>query len=116
MSAPYMMKVDTAARPFSPETLAERWECSADTVRALCNAGKLHSFRLGRLIRIPAQEVARYECQTIESSSTATNSASLTPTQNEGAYVSRLVRQTEGLPSLALVKCGEQETARRVKG
>jgi excisionase family DNA binding protein len=52
-------------RPFSPETLADRWGCSAEKVRLMYRAGELAGFRLGKLIRIPAAEVERYECQTI---------------------------------------------------
>jgi excisionase family DNA binding protein len=50
------------AKPFSPETLAERWDCSAEKVRQMVHRGELPGFRLGKLIRIPAIEVERYEC------------------------------------------------------
>ena len=29
--------------PYTPETLAERWQCSAETVRAMCRSGRLPS-------------------------------------------------------------------------
>src|SRR5687767_14422063 len=51
-------------RPFSPETLADRWNCSPQKVRLMFHAGELQGFRLGKLIRIPAAEVERIECQT----------------------------------------------------
>ncbi len=79
-------------------------------------AGELPGFRLGKLIRIPAAEVERYECQNTDSSSTAGDTASLTPTQSEDGFASRLVRQTEGSRNLALVSCGEPGTGRRVTG
>ena len=48
--------------PFTPETLAERWDVSADQVRKLCRAGTLKHFRLGKSIfRIPAAAVCDYE-------------------------------------------------------
>ncbi|WP_416236640.1 helix-turn-helix domain-containing protein [Yoonia sp. 72] len=55
----------TQQRPFTPETLAMRWEVSATTIRNMCQAGELAHFRPGgRLYRIPAQEVERIEaCQ-----------------------------------------------------
>lgn len=50
------------ARPFTPETLAERWECSAQKIRNMIMNGEIAAFRLGKLIRIPAIEVERIEC------------------------------------------------------
>ena len=47
----------TAERPFTPETLADRWGCSAETVRQLVKAGRLRGFRVGRMFRIPAVAV-----------------------------------------------------------
>ena len=52
-------------RPFTPETLAIRWSCSAEKVRQMLNRGELAGFRLGKLIRIPAVEVERFECQAL---------------------------------------------------
>lgn len=103
----------TALKPFSPETLADRWGCSAEKVRLMCRAGELASFRLGKLIRIPAIEVEQYECRNTESSSTGENSASLTPTGNEAAFASRLGRMTPESPTPEQARYGEQETARR---
>ena len=48
-------------RPFTPETLAERWQCSAQTVRDLINGGRLPAFRLGRMFRISQQVVQDFE-------------------------------------------------------
>jgi len=48
-------------RPYTPETLAERWECSASTVRNMCISGTLRSFRVGKLYRITANAVAEHE-------------------------------------------------------
>lgn len=104
------------ARPYSPETLAERWGCSPDKIRGMCKSGEIASFRLGRLIRIPASEVERFECQNFGSSSTEENSASPTPTQNADGFASRLVRQTVALPKLALVSSGARDMPRRENG
>jgi len=103
------------AKPYSPETLAERWGCSSEKVRLMYKDGELAGFRLGKLIRIPADEVERYECQNTGWSSTEANSALPTPTPRVDGFESRLVRQTGGLRNLALVKCGEQSTARPVR-
>lgn len=101
------------ARPYSPETLADRWGCSPDKVRLMCKDGSIASFRLGRLIRIPANEVERFECQSTALSATEGDSASPIASRNEVAFASRLVRQTEGLRRLALVNCGEQDSGRQ---
>lgn len=100
-------------RPFSPETLGDRWGCSAEKVRLMCRAGEIASFRLGKLIRIPANEVERYECQNTESSSTAANSASPSLIQNEAVFASRLGRMTEGSQTRELARFGDQEIARQ---
>jgi excisionase family DNA binding protein len=65
-----------AAKPFSPESLAERWGCSAEKVRQMCHGGELPSFRLGKLIRIPAIEVERYECAQTQPTNTINSSPS----------------------------------------
>lgn len=104
------------ARPYSPETLAAHWGCSAEKIRIMCKSGELASFRLGKLIRIPASEVERYECQNTGSSDTEEGSASPTPMANEAAFVSRLARMTEGSRRLALVTSGAPETPPRANG
>ena len=53
------------ARPFTPDSLAERWGVSAETVRHLVKRGDLPGFRVGRMIRIPVGAVEEYErCET----------------------------------------------------
>jgi excisionase family DNA binding protein len=47
---------------YTPEMLAERWQCSANHVRNLLKRGELQYFRLGpRLIRIKLAAVEEYE-------------------------------------------------------
>ncbi|MDT9598548.1 helix-turn-helix domain-containing protein [Sphingosinicella rhizophila] len=48
-------------RPYSPASLAERWQCSSTLVRNMIQRGELKHFRYGKLYRIPADEVARIE-------------------------------------------------------
>lgn len=48
-------------RPFTSAALAERWGCSAETVRRLLKAGRLRGFRVGRKFRIPASAVVDFE-------------------------------------------------------
>ncbi len=50
-------------RPWTVPNLALRWACSEGLIRKMIEKGELRSFRLGVLIRIPADEVARIECQ-----------------------------------------------------
>lgn len=67
-------------RPFTVPTLAERWECSEGLIRKMIERGELHSFRIGVLIRIPADEVARIECQNLTASN---DCAADTPSSGE---------------------------------
>ncbi|WP_370880000.1 helix-turn-helix domain-containing protein [Labrys monachus] len=49
-------------RPYTPETLAERWGCTPNHVRALIKRGELCAFRIGpRLLRIPVDAVKQFE-------------------------------------------------------
>jgi excisionase family DNA binding protein len=82
-------------RPFSPETLADRWECSARQIRKMLTAGDLNGFRLGgKLWRIPAAEVERVECPGDgDSSDTGAHSAPISE-KASSLSVARSVRQT----------------------
>src|SRR5690606_34523369 len=53
--------VPPAERPFTTATLALRWSCSDQHIRDMIARGELVCFRLGKLIRIAAAEVARIE-------------------------------------------------------
>lgn len=48
-------------RPFSVSKLAARWACSEGAIRKKIERGELAAFRLGKLIRIRAEEVERVE-------------------------------------------------------
>jgi hypothetical protein len=82
----------------------------------MCRRGDLSYFRLGKLIRIPANEVERVECQNTDLSSTEGNGASLTPSGEEAAFESRLERLTVGQPKLALVQSGAPASDRHRNG
>lgn len=45
-------------RPYTPEMLAERWDCSADTVRAMIRGGTLPDARRGERTRPSAISLA----------------------------------------------------------
>lgn len=97
------------SKPFSPETLADRWGCSAEKVRLMFHHGELTGFRLGKLIRIPAAEVERYECQNTPSLDTEESSPS--PSQiaiPESRVEYRLARQIGGGPKLSPVSYGNE--------
>jgi excisionase family DNA binding protein len=102
-----------ADRPYSPETLADRWSCSSETVRQMCRRGDLSYFRLGKLIRIPANEVERVECLNGGSSSTEDSGAS--PTEIPASEL-RLARMIGDGPKLSLVKYGDGSTDQRRNG
>lgn len=50
-------------KAYTVESLAERWDCHAETVRAMIRRGLIHAFKVGKQLRISAEEVARYENQ-----------------------------------------------------
>ena len=50
--------------PLTVADLACRWQCSAQHIRDLIQKRELSCFRAGRLIRIPAAEVVRFETGT----------------------------------------------------
>lgn len=104
------------AKPYSPESLADRWGCSAEKVRRMYHGGEIDGFRLGKLIRIPADAVERYECQNTGSLSTEESSASPTMSPDEAAFVSRLARMTGGSRNLALATSGGREPAQQPTG
>ena len=59
--------IERSPIPFTVERLALRWECSEGLIRKMIARGDLQSFRIGTLIRIPADEVKRVECNPIAS-------------------------------------------------
>jgi len=62
---------------FSVATLAQHWGCGTDTVYSLIRSGDLRAFKLGgKLLRIRADEVERYECQTTPYNDTEVSSPS----------------------------------------
>ena len=102
-----------AAKPFTPESLAQRWGCSAEKVRQMFHRDELAGFRLGKLIRIPAIEVERYECQNTASSSIESSGPS--PTELPASEL-RLARMIGAGPKLSLVKSGDGSTSQRRNG
>lgn len=87
------------ARPYTPETLAEHWDCSPRHIRNMIREGELPAFRLGgKLLRIRPEDVEAYECQQIGASSdTEASTASPGPTQSapQDDGVISLERQTQ---------------------
>ena len=79
----------------------------------MCRNGELAWFPLGKLIRIPASEVERIECQNTALSGTEGSGASLMDLPAEEL---RLARMIGGGPSLSLVKSGAESTDRRRNG
>lgn len=80
-------------RPYTPEGLAERWQCKTDHVRKMLQAGELHGFKIGaKLWRIPAAEVERIECRTIDSASSEED-GSLSGTARTEADIAGALKQ-----------------------
>jgi excisionase family DNA binding protein len=101
------------SRAYTVASLAEEWECSEGVIRKAIRDGELGCFRLGTLIRIPAEEVRRFECQNIPSS----DSDEVTPS------LSRLAERSDAVfgsrPRIALAqrlkheRLGPRSTATR---
>jgi excisionase family DNA binding protein len=97
------------APPFSVETLAARWGVSGKSIRHMIQRGEISAFRLGgKLLRIPASEVARVEnggigqCQNSSSSASTESSSSCGTTSKAGdiaARSARLIGKSQRQPS-----------------
>ena len=72
---------------YTVASLAREWRCSEGVIRKLLASGQLGCFRLGTLIRIPAEEVARF--QNIQSSASRGDTQSSGETE-ESASVTAL--------------------------
>ena len=48
---------------YTVESLAARWQCSRDVVYDMIRTKRIKAFKVGRMLRISAEEVARYENQ-----------------------------------------------------
>lgn len=95
-------------KPYSPQTLADRWGCSPDKIRIMYRAGELAGFTLGKLIRIPAQEVERYECLSGDSQDTEASGRSHGTTPDE-RFESRLEHLTRDSLTNAQSGFGQSE-------
>lgn len=92
-ASPPPAALDPGAKPFSPETLGERWGCSGQKIRQMFHEGELAGFRLGKLIRIPAIEVERYECAQMQAAS-ATSSSSIEESLPSRSVAARIAADT----------------------
>tara|TARA_R110000823_G_scaffold230838_1_gene357642 strand:+ start:201 stop:494 length:294 start_codon:yes stop_codon:yes gene_type:complete len=90
-------------KPYRPDTLADRWEISATTVRNMCEDGRLPHFKIGKLYRIPVAAVEEYEqCQTSQSeSSEAATAFHGTRTASGDAISLRHARERMRKPKVA---------------
>ena len=84
--------------PFTPETLADRWQCSPRHIRNMIRDGRLPGFRLGgKLLRIRAGDVEEFEqCQNTDSDDTEDNGPS-SPEPDQAENVVRLEKIAEQL-------------------
>ncbi|WP_108500505.1 helix-turn-helix domain-containing protein [Paracoccus indicus] len=86
-------------RPYTPEMLADRWDCSGETVRAMIRSGTLPAFRVGRMMRITAKAVEDYECGIIGSDVSKDDSSSCGTTRTEPGDVIALRHTRRRMPS-----------------
>lgn len=98
--------------PFSPRSLAQRWGCSAATIRNLVNSGQLKHFKVGTKIRVPFGEVERWEASGTVSQGTERNGSVLSITKMAHADALRLRRLTASRltpkPVVSLIRLNEQ--------
>lgn len=80
-----MGALQTIPVAFSVPSLAARWDCSEGLIRKMIDRGELQSFRLGVLIRVPAAEVERVECQSLTQSSASEADSPLSGMRTESA-------------------------------
>lgn len=107
----------TEAKPYSPDTLAARWGCSAGKVRAMCRNGEIASFTLGKLIRIPAAEVERVECQSTHSPDTGESLPSRGESLDDCTRAEfRQARLTNDAPKASPARFGQGSTPQRANG
>jgi excisionase family DNA binding protein len=84
-------------RPYTPESLGERWEISERQVRRMLASGHIKGFKLGKLWRISAQEVTSVEarqCLTSSSERIEDNSSPSGGTLEDIASAVRSARTT----------------------
>ena len=78
-------------RPYTSESLAERWECSPQHVRKMLADGRLKGFKLGnKMWRISTTEVEKIEedqCEKPSSENIGANSASSTTKEGRGSAI-----------------------------
>ncbi|WP_420869064.1 excisionase family DNA-binding protein [Cereibacter azotoformans] len=101
-------------RPFTPETLAERWGCSAETIRQLAARGELSHFRVGRMIRIPAAAVQEIEACQISASSGSEEALQPSGTTGEVAAATSSRPRAAPRPRLKLVTSSRARNPRRL--
>jgi hypothetical protein len=101
------------ARAFTVASLAQEWECSEGVIRKLVASGQLRSFRIDTLIRIPADEVERFECQNIASNDSAADMPSSIEATTGSDTGSGYMRPTGLARRRKLGKDGEKATVHR---
>lgn len=98
---------------FDVASLAEHWACGTDTVYALIKSGDLQAFKLGgKLLRIRAEEVERYECRTDTASNDCEAASSSSITSMVDAEGLRLARTISRQPKPSPASTGEGAAGR----
>lgn len=100
-------------RAYTVASLAQEWECSEGVIRKLIREGQLRHFRIASLIRIPADEVSRFECQNIASNDSAADMPSSIETQAETGTESAYTPPTALGRKRRLGGAGAPETVHR---
>jgi excisionase family DNA binding protein len=90
-------------KPYTVQGLADRWGCSVWAVYALIKAGRLPAFRLGgKLLRIRAEDVAKWESTGGSTALEDTGSASSKVKQSSAGRTKKASLTAEDLASSLL--------------
>jgi excisionase family DNA binding protein len=86
------------SRAYSIKTLAAEWGCSEPTIRAAIADGSIRHFRIGKLIRITAEEVALKSPRFVGSSASDEASGPDRPSANSTSTAEAFLPSRKSLP------------------
>jgi excisionase family DNA binding protein len=98
-------------KPFTTQALAERWECSPNTIRAMIHRGELKAFKVGgKLLRVSADEVEKWEtAEKTEGSSGSEANGRLRGRKMDTDTAALSARMIGHSPKPVLVRFGTQD-------
>jgi excisionase family DNA binding protein len=80
------------SKPYSVQTLCERWNCTPGVIRRMIRRGELKVFHIGSLTRIAAEEVERWETTGSQGTGESSPSSGTKEAADSAARLARLTR------------------------